>query len=144
MQILVKSGCYHKDSRLRLDLEALKIAKQNSIIAKVRMEAKRNKRKYGLPFYADLEDFPLLLQHPSSLSQTDKVCLWTSIREQECLQLSFGQIYAIGRAGFNNVGGMAIGGLFVISGTRSTTARTVLLFIDQGIMGYSFGLLVGT
>ena len=43
MQNLVENGCSYENSRPRFGVEVLNIAKQNRLIAKARLEAKKQK-----------------------------------------------------------------------------------------------------
>ena len=44
-----KVVCVYQDTRPRLGLEALKMSRQNRAIAKARLEAKKQRMKYGIP-----------------------------------------------------------------------------------------------
>ena len=44
MQVLAKSGCSYEDNGLRFRLQILSIVKENRLITKVRLEAKKAKK----------------------------------------------------------------------------------------------------
>ena len=52
-----------EDSRPRLGVEAIGIAKQNRVIAKARLEAKKQKKKHGI--YLPNQPLPSLIEHLS-------------------------------------------------------------------------------
>ena len=65
MQQLLKNSYSQEDSRPRLGVEAIGIAKQNRVIAKARLEAKKQKKKHGMC----LPNQPLssLIEHQASM-----------------------------------------------------------------------------
>ena len=63
MQQLLKNSYSQEDSRPRLRMEALGIAKQNRVIAKARLEAKKQKKKHGMCL--PNQPLPSLIEHPS-------------------------------------------------------------------------------
>ena len=63
MQNLMKSGFSHQDTRPRLEVDAWIVAKESRIIAKSRLEAKKQKWKYSIPLPSS--PFPALIEHPS-------------------------------------------------------------------------------
>ena len=66
LQNLVRNGCLYENSRPKLGPEALSIVKEYKLIAKARLEAKKNKIHHGIPL--PREPFPTLLEHPSFYS----------------------------------------------------------------------------
>ena len=76
LQNFIKNTSSHENSTPRLGLEALSIAKEIRIRAKARLEAKKNKRKHGIPL--PIEPFPPLLEHPSFYSLLREVPLLVS------------------------------------------------------------------